>query len=146
MQAVQKFRTEPMEGRERAWLVSDEGLSVEVEGVILEAQFQCSRGYLVITSDDNPHEETLHFYFLSEAGQVLDEVSLGQIYHSGILRNAAPHADDRLEFSFFGTERWCLTILDKPRFQPPSLFSSVRLKGRFGSHYLSLRKTSQNSG
>jgi hypothetical protein len=140
MQAVQKFRIELMTGRERSRLVSDDGIGSEVEGVILEAQFQCSRGYLVITSDDNPHEEILHFYFLDDAGQVLDELSLGQIYHSGILRNVVPQSDDRLEFSFFGTERWSITILDKPIIQLPGLFSSVRRRGWLGPHYLSIEK------
>jgi len=142
MQPVHKFRVEPMEGREHSLLVSDDGIRLEVEGVILEAQFQCSRGYLLITSDDNPHEEILHFYLLGDARKVLDELSLGQIYHSGILRNVVPHSDDRLDFSFFGTERWSLSILDEPVSRLPALFASVRRKGWFGSHYLSLEKTS----
>ena len=140
MQAIDKFRIEPLEGGERSRLVFDGRASIEVDGIVLERQFQCSRGYLVITSDDVPHEEMLHFYFLSEESEILDELSLGQIYQSGILRNVVAHADDRLEFSFFGAEHWLLTILDRPVPRPPSLFSSVRRKGWFQSHYLTLDK------
>jgi hypothetical protein len=142
MESVQKFRAEPAKDGERSRLISEEGLSVEVEGVTLEAQFLCSRGYLVITSDDNPYEEILHFYLLNEPGQVLDELSLGQMYHPGILRNVVPHADDRLDFSFFGSERWRLAILDRPFREPPHLFSSMRRKGWWGLHLLRLEKVS----
>lgn len=140
MQTVLKFHTEPIAGGERSWLLSDDGLRVAVDGVSLEAQFQCSSGYLVITSDDIPYEEGLHFYLLGGGGEVLDELSLGQINHSGILRNVVPHADDRLEFSFFGSERWHLTVLDKPVFRLPGLLSSVRRKRWLGQHLLNLEK------
>ena len=139
MEAIDKFRIEPIAGGTlHSRLAFDKSLSLEVAGVTIEAQFRCSRGYLVVTSDGNPYEEIIHFYLLSEGGEVLDELSLGRIYHSGTLRDVVPHAGDRLEFSFFGRERWCLSILDKARLQPPSLFSSVRRKG--WSHYLSLQK------
>jgi len=143
MQAITKFRLEPLDGGERSRLLSAEGSGVEVDGVSLELQFQCSRGDLVITSDDVPHEEMLHFYFLSDAGKILDELSLGQMYTPGILRNVVAHPDDRLDFSFFGTERWSLTILEKPVSRPPTLFSSVKREGWFGLHYLNLEKVGQ---
>jgi hypothetical protein len=141
MQAIETFRIQPLDDGEHSRLLLPEGPVAEIDGVALEGQFRCSRGYLVITSDDVPHEEMLHFYFLSDAGEILDQLSLGQIYTPGILRNMVAHADDRLDFSFFGTERWTLTILAKPVTQPLRLFSSVKRKGWFRSHYLRLEKT-----
>lgn len=142
METADKFRIEPFAGGElHSRLVCNEGLTVEVQGRILEAQFRCSLGYLVILSDGNPYEEMIHFYLLNDSGEILDGLSLGQIYHSGILRDLVS-SENQLEFSFFGKERWQLRVMDRPRFHVPSLFSSVsRTKGGFRPHYLSLRKT-----
>ena len=144
MEAVNIFRIEPIPKESlRSDLIFNGTSTLQVEGQIIEAQFRCARGYLVITSDGNPYEEMIHFYLLDSEGGLLDEVSLGQIYHSGTLRDIALKSDDQLEFSFFGTERWCLLILGEARLQLPRLFSSVRrTHGWFGSHYMSLRKCS----
>ena len=144
MEAVDRFRIKPIpEDILRSQLILDETSSLEVDGQAIEAQFRCSRGYLVITSDGNPYEEMIHFYLLDHKGDLLDEVSLGRIYHSGTLRDIDAKSDDQVEFSFFGTERWCLSILAEARLQPAPLFSSVtRKQGWLGSHYLSLRKCS----
>jgi hypothetical protein len=142
METVDKFQIEPLaSGALRSHLVSIHGLTVEVEGRIIEAQFRCSLRYLVVLSDGNPYEEAIHFYLLKNSGEILDDISLGQIYHSGILRDIVTQGDDQLEFSFFGKERWQLCVRDKPRFEVPRVFSSARrTKGCFKAHYLSLRK------
>jgi len=144
METVNKFRMEPIpkEGL-HSNLVFNETLTLQVEGQTIEAQFRCSSGYLVVTADGNPYEEMIHFYLLDSEGSLLDQVSLGQIYHSGILRDIDLKSDDRIEFTFFGTERWRLLILGKPRFELPRLFSSVRrTSGWLGLHYLILQKCS----
>src|ERR1700678_3874667 len=105
MEAVNKFRIEPLPGEvPRSYLIFNENSTLKVEGQIIEAQFLCAKGYLVITSDGSPFEEMIHFYLLDGEGRFLDEVSLGQIYHSGTLRDIDLRFDSRLEFSFFGKE------------------------------------------
>ena len=140
METVDLYRLEVIpRGELRSFLVARGHPRLPIEGVALEAQFQCSLGYLVITSDGNPYEEMLHFYLINPDGGIMDDVSLGQIYHSGILHDLRWESDDRLAFSFYGTERWCLSILKKPRLRVPRIFSGVRYK-HFGTHHLNLGK------
>ena len=142
MEAVDKFRVEPL-GPEslRSRLIAPDGSFLEVEGQVLEMQFRSSQGYLVVTSDGNPYEEMVHFYLLDPAGQFRDGISLGRIYHSGILADISV-GDETLEFSFFGKERWRLSIRDSPG---PVLFpnplSGIRsINGRLRRHYLHLER------
>ncbi len=143
MKIIQDFLLEPLSEKQlRSHLTLKNGPTLEVEGRVLETQFQCSQGYLVITSDGNPYEEMLHLYLLNDKCEVLDGVSLGQIYHSGSIRDVTVCGDDCLEFSFFGTERWRLHILNIPeiRLLPRPLASVRYLKGWLHSHYLRLKK------
>lgn len=125
-------------------LLDEDGKQLaSIEGVMIEAQFRCSWGYLVITSNASPFEEELHFYLLDGNLSVIDSLSLGQVYHSGILRQLQPGPTDQLEFSFFGEERWRLSVLAEPRRRLPLPFSSVRYSGgALRSHTLYLEKFS----
>jgi hypothetical protein len=116
---VQAFLIEPL-GTEaaRSRVISNGDSVAEVAGCLDEMQFTCSHGYLLITSDGNPYEEELHFSLLAPSREILDGFSLGQIYHSGIFSNIEI-VGDTIEFSFFGAERWCLTVLDAPRSRVP---------------------------
>lgn len=144
MEPLQGFTIIPAEdeGLSSA-LVSAEGRNVAtVQGQVLEQVYRCSRGVLVITSDGNPFEESLHFHLFDEQMKELDGLSLGQIYHSGSLREVAACGADCLEFSFFGEERWRLTVLEHSRLRWwPKLFSSVQ-EHRTGlrGHCLELRR------
>jgi hypothetical protein len=143
LESVQSFQLVP-DDPERATsrLVSTDGSAIAtVEGTTIEAQFRCARGYLVITSDAHPYEEMLHFHLLDEGMKVIDTVSLGRIYHSGILRELMVGAGDEVEFSFFGEERWRLVILKKPTRVRPKLFSSITYPaGALKRHFLRLEK------
>jgi hypothetical protein len=142
MEAVDRFRVEPIEPeRRRSRLIAPDGSFQEVEGQVLEMQFRCAQGFLVVTSDGNPYEETVHFYLLDATGQFRDGLSLGRMYHSGIL-SATAVVDETLEFSFFGTERWrlrighCASLVSFPK-----PFSGSRsIKGPLRRHYLQLER------
>ncbi len=142
MEAVDRFRIEPEGGESlRSRLIDSEGHSVEVEGTVLEGQFRCSKGYLVIASDGIPFEEALHFYLVGSGGDLLDGISLGQAYHAGILRDAAA-GQDTLDFSFFGDERWRLSIRkSRDSVMLPNPWATVRsLSGWLRGHYLRLER------
>ena len=142
MDAIDRFRLEPQAPETlRAILIAQDGSTLEVEGQVLEKQFRCAAGYLVITSDGIPFEEALHFYLLDGESKFLDGVTLGRMYNSGILQDLTLRGE-ALEFAFFGKDRWRLSILDSPRaalFSHP--WSSVRGIGpwRMG-HYLKLQR------
>jgi hypothetical protein len=144
MEAVDRFHLQPQAPDTlRSILTATDGSSLEVEGQVMEKQFRCSLGYLVITSDGIPFEEALHFYLLSPDGEFLDGISLGHAYNSGILRDLSV-GDNTLDFSFFGTERWRLSICDSPdALLAPNPWASVRsIRGWLRGHYLRLDRRS----
>jgi hypothetical protein len=139
-----EFHLEPLPETElQSRLVASDGRSSEpVEGRALEAQFHTPVGDLVITSDGNPYEEVLHFILLDSERKILDRISLGQIYHSGMLRDLRPVGDASLTFQFFGDDTWRLTVLPKPRWRLPSLPMSPvrRTRGWLQSSFLLLER------
>ncbi len=143
MDAIDQFRLEPLAPDTVRSRLTGGASALELEGQVLEAQFRCPLGYLLITSDGIPFEEALHFYLLDRNGSVLDGLSLGSAYHSGILSRLGVRGDE-LEFSFFGKERWRLSVLSSPRvLLLPTPWASVRgIHGPFRRHYLKLEKVS----
>ncbi len=142
MEAVDRFRIDPEGGESlRSRLIDGDGRSVDIEGKVLEGQFHCSKGYLVITSDGIPFEEAVHFYLVGRDGRLLDGISLGQAYHSGILRDMRA-GEDTLEFSFFGDERWRLSVGKSPdAVVLPNPWAAVRsVSGWLRGHYLRLER------
>jgi|SRR5579875_344617 len=113
----------------------------QVEGSVLEGQYRCGNRYLLLTTDDIPYEETLHIFLLDEELRPLDKVSLRQMYHSGLLRDVVA-GDERIEFSFFGEERWLLTVHTTAKLFMNAPFSSVKY-ARLGRHFLELRKVAE---
>ena len=120
-----------------------------VEGIVLEAQYRCRAGYLVVTSDGNPFEELLHFYLVGNKNEILDDLSLGRMYNPGIFRDVTivPGAE-AFEFTFFGDDRWRLSILDPPRRALlPRVFSNVRRsRSWLTPSYLDLRRGPHGHG
>ena len=143
MQAVDVFRVIPESAdAQNSRLVTVDGVVIGlVDGSVLEAQYRCSRGHLLITADGNPYEETIHFHLVDEEMKLIDQASLGRIYNSGMLTDTRLGVGDELEFSFFGTERWRLVILADPQRIWPQLLGSVKYPaGLLKPHYLRLDK------
>lgn len=87
-----------------------------IEGLLLQAQYECSAGYLLLLTDDCPFEELLHIHLLDRNLRPLDQVNLGKAYEAGILSRLQVTGNDVLEFSFFGGDRWQLSVLTEPRY------------------------------
>lgn len=117
MEVIQLFALQRVpDGSGDSRLLAGERDAGRVEGVVLEAQFRCRAGNLVVTSDDSPFEEQVHFYLVDDSFRRLDDVSLGRIYTPGILRDLSVQTDgDALTFGFFGCDRWQLTVAADPR-------------------------------
>ncbi|MEJ7616696.1 MAG: hypothetical protein WKF30_06940 [Pyrinomonadaceae bacterium] len=90
---------------QRAVLARDSrAVTAEVEGVILEAQFELSDGcVLILMTDDSPYDEGLHVYLLEQDDSIEDALEAGAIFgmgSPGILK-IAKTGMDWVEFEFF---------------------------------------------
>jgi hypothetical protein len=57
----------------------------KIPGYVIEAQYKCQHGYLVITSQDCPYEEANDFLLLNDKFDVVAKESLGLIYSSFLI-------------------------------------------------------------
>ena len=144
------FRLEPLPGEfPQARVVAEERPTATVlEGRVLEAQYRCDLGFLLLTSDDNPYEEALHIRLLDLHFQVIDAVDLRQIYHPAMLHNLQVIDPHSLMFSFFGNDRWRLDIDVQARIRwDVHPFASVSYPGgRLRTHYLRLVRANGDDG
>jgi hypothetical protein len=150
LSVIEVFRLEPLPGEKpRSRVVAGGAATATViEGVVLEAQFRSTQGFLLLTSDDTPFEEVLHVRLLDAQFRVLDGVDLGQAYHPGLLRNLRVSGDAELCFSFFGDDCWLLRVEPQARvrwgLRP---YASVRYTGPLlRGHNLHLFKSKPAAG
>ncbi len=113
---------------------------VELLGKTFEAQYRIGDNFLILFTLDCPFEESLYIYYLNHDLQLLDSLYLGAIYAAGIVTDLAIVNPDKIQFSFFGDERWTLQVLSSPKY----LFSSNRYPVRrerciFRKNWLSLK-------
>lgn len=92
-------------------------LNEQVPGVSLEAQYAVGRNedgpYLLLTTYDVPHEETLHVMLVDASGRIMESKSLGAPYAPGILKELRVTDHDALFFNFQGPV--LLTVHPAPR-------------------------------
>lgn len=116
MQAIDAFELRPIPGElprsELLWRERPVGLTVD--GVILEKQFRVAVGFLLLLTENCPYEEGLHIYLLDPEYRLLDTLELSAPHAAGIPSDVQPQDAWTLTFTFFGDERWRLTIRDQP--------------------------------
>ncbi|MBV8407965.1 MAG: hypothetical protein JOY64_10075 [Alphaproteobacteria bacterium] len=120
-------------------VIGGKPVPVRFPGVSLTAQFQCGEGYLLLTTADSPFEESLYAILLGMPTEILDVVELSNPYTPAALTDLEIVSDNSLEFSFFGRDRWRLSVSERPqwRFSLP-IFSPVKRKTGFSRRYLRL--------
>jgi|SRR6478735_9268115 len=130
MHAIEEFSLNPLTHlAPRGQLLRDGQALAEVDGAVLEAQYRCSQGYLLVTAEGDPDEQLLHLHLMSTKCEALDQVSLGRMYNAGNFSRPTIGEGDVLEFSFFAQERWRLTVLPRPKRMLSVPFSPVRRAG-----------------
>lgn len=74
---------------------------MEVDGALLEAQFELDDGSrLIWVTDDSPYDEGLHIYLLGPDDTASDSLQAGADFTAGILR-FAQIGDSSVDFEFF---------------------------------------------
>ena len=100
----------------------------EVEGIVLEAQYQFDDGYLIFMSYDVPFDEILHVLLLSPDFLIRDQVSLSAQHIACFFGLVGKINDRSLSFTFWDNDPIQLTVRKKSRVRNPlsSIFSNVR--------------------
>ena len=80
---------------------------------------RCEHGYLVFGTEDCPYEEALHIYLVTRDGRYLDNVSISNIYTTGVFENLVLSYDQTIRFTFIVP--WELTLFPKKRWRFPGL-------------------------
>lgn len=102
MQAISCFTLEKHRGPYEYWprcsrLFKDgRDTGIAIPGYIIEAQYACSAGYLLITSHDCPSEEANDFLLLSEDFKLLARHDLAAMYRTFLLQSHSAEGDHRL--------------------------------------------------
>lgn len=87
-------------------------------GAMLEALWSIGTEHLAITTDDVPYEDGLHLCLLSPQGEVIEEIQALSLYATGAF-DLLSTAGQTLQFRFYDTPPWQLTISDAPQFRLP---------------------------
>ena len=110
---IDRFKLQALDEEKSRLVLDGAETPVILDGVTLEAQFKCEKGYLLLLTHDCPYEECLHVYRLAHDLSILDHRKLGAIYTPAILADVVITAPDSLEFSFFGGDLWRVTLLGR---------------------------------
>lgn len=74
--------------------------------------------YLILATDENPFEQTLEIFLVDLQEGVQERIGLFIIYHDGSLENVSVY-DSCIEFGYFSTELWRLSVSKKKRYCLP---------------------------
>lgn len=113
-----------------------------VPGVILEGAADTGAGWLLFTTDDVPHEESLNICFLDRQLRQVDRVTLAWPYGTGVFRHLRVLSPRSLQFEFFGDRPWILELLDGAAWRLPLLGEPRGVWRAFGfRRYFRIRLT-----
>ena len=72
----------------------------KLPGFIIEAQYKCEEGYLVITSQDCPFEESNDFLLLNHAFEIVAKNGIGVPYSSFLINNHWPISEKAIRIHY----------------------------------------------
>lgn len=107
MRAVKRYSVvEAKRENQRSILARDgKALDLELEGSVIEAQFELEDGCVLIWfTDDSPYDEGLHVYLVDENDTISDALEGGADFTPGILK-IVKTGKDWVEFEFFSNDR-----------------------------------------
>ncbi|GKS89857.1 hypothetical protein [Acidovorax sp. SUPP2539] len=94
-------------------------LQARVDGLVLEAAFECRGFHLLFTTDDVPQEDLLHITLFDGQWQPLDAATIGGAYTTGRFSLIGLEGEHTVRFRFIGDTDWSVEILPSPGFRMP---------------------------
>lgn len=92
-----------------------------LDGAVLEACIQVNDLLLAFMTDDCPFEECLRLYLLDDQLKILDRVTLGRIYTTGIFELLELLEPRTVAFQFFTDRPMSASVLPRKQFRLPFL-------------------------
>jgi hypothetical protein len=89
-----------------------------VSGYVIEAQYRCAAGYLLITSYDCLFEEANTFTLLNDRFETVATKDLGAWYETFWLEKHTPTSENSLELDYGDGLVYSLTIVSDTQAQP----------------------------
>lgn len=113
MQPIHNFSLQQHQGPYETWprrtalLFQGDATGTEIPGYVIEAQYRCDAGYLIITSQDCPFEESNEFVLLDADFRIIARKQLLAPYAGYLLQAHWPlthnslrlHYDERLFYT-----------------------------------------------
>lgn len=106
MQAISLFSLERHAGAYDTWPVTTRlyrdgaATTTGLPGYVIEAQYACAQGFVLVLSQDCPFEESCHVILLDAALQVRATCALQRPYQSFLLHRHWPIADDAIALHY----------------------------------------------
>lgn len=130
----QQFSIEPAQDNMSRIILNGEKSDVLIEGVYLEFCVKTKDRYVVFTTDDVLHEDSLHIQLLDASLNMIDSADIGAMYSTGSFRNPIIESDNTLSFDFIGDTRWRVEVLPEKESRVPFVSS---IKGVTRKHHFS---------
>jgi len=116
MESIEAFTLAKHQGPYETWPLrtrlqfNNNETGTEIPGYIIEGQYRCDEGYLLITSHDCPFEESNDFILLGECFEILATEQLLVPYASFLLNAHWPVSSDSLLLHYYERLFFTLTI------------------------------------
>lgn len=116
MKKIESFTLEKHEGAYELWprrtRLFFDGVytGAKIPGFIIEAQYECDDGYLLITSQDCPFEESNDFILLSPSFHSIAHKDLGVPYDSYLLHAHWPITENSIRLHYYENVLMTLSI------------------------------------
>lgn len=103
-----------------------------VPGIVLEAQLAHHGEHLLFLTHDIPFEEQLEICLLDKSDKLVDRVWLTGANTTGNFRNLEMGPGGSATFDFFGTRKWRVTVLDRPKLFLPIIDRHLGVHRKLG--------------
>jgi hypothetical protein len=116
MEKVALFSLETHSGAYKTWptksglFVDGKPTGKKLPGYVIEAQYKCSEGYLVITSFDCLYEESNAFVLLDSSFDVVAHTQLGVPYATFLIEEHWPINENAIQVRYHGDILYMLSI------------------------------------
>lgn len=142
MRAVKRYSVVKAKRENQRSILARNGqtLNLEVEGTVLEAQFELEdRCVLIWFTDDSPYDEGLHVYLVGENDTVSDALEAGADFTPGILK-IKKTGEDWVEFEFFSNDSIYRLEITKEAGLRLSLPAGWKYKRLFSLHRITVHE------